>query len=577
MKWFINLQTKNKLLISFILVASIIGVVGAVGITGINKINQYIHLTHTEGIEQIELLAQADRNFLQSEIELERIILEALVTQDQASIADAKLKINQYTLENKELFEKFKGHYLSDKAKGLLAEYEVSVLNYNEILSRTIESAQLGNYIQAVELSKQAHSEGEHTRELLDGLQEQVDMYADHLEQLAEEEYSSSRLLMTALTILGIVMALLFSLIIGRIISRPIIASVEHAKLLAQGDFSKGVPAVFLDRKDEIGVLSHAFDEITHNLRSLFRQVLSTAEEMSASSEELSASAEEVTAQGQNVSAATKEIAAGMEQTSASTEEVMASGIEMQRGAGMLAQRASQGSQLIKEIEIRAEKMSSEAQASKLMATQMYQEKQDGITNAIKEGQVVQEIDLMAQTISDIASQTNLLALNAAIEAARAGEQGRGFAVVAEEVRKLAEQSAETVTGIQSVIAKVQNAFKNLSSNSSEILTFIDQKITPDYNTMVDIGAQYARDADIIGKLIEDFASTAQQMSASIEQVNKAIETVAASVQEATSSSQEIAKNISETSNAMNQVAKVAQTQAELAQKLNENVQKFKL
>jgi len=244
--------------------------------------------------------------------------------------------------------------------------------------------------------------EGDKTRALIVSLEEQANIYTDNLGQQAKDVDRSARFLMLILSVFGVILGITFSLLIGRIISRPIIASVEHAKLLAQGDFSNDVSAVYLDRKDEIGVLSRAFDEITLNLRNLFRQVLDTAEDMSASSEELSASAEEVTAQGQSVSAATQEIAAGMEETSASTEEVMASGVEMQKGANELAERASEGSQIVKEIEIRAEKMSSDAQSSKEMANQIYQEKQVGITQSIKEGEVVQEIESMAQTISDI-------------------------------------------------------------------------------------------------------------------------------------------------------------------------------
>ena len=86
--------------------------------------------------------------------------------------------------------------------------------------------------------------------------------------------------------------------------------------------------------------------------------------------------------------------------------------------------------------------------------------------------EVVENIKVMADTIASISEETNLLALNAAIEAARAGEQGKCFAVVAEEIKKLAEQSSQAVVGIQDTIIKVQEALKNLSDNSKEVLTY---------------------------------------------------------------------------------------------------------
>lgn len=380
-------------------------------------------------------------------------------------------------------------------------------------------------------------------------------------------------IIISILAVLGFILATYIS----RMIANPILAAVNHGKILADGDFSRDLPKQYLERQDEMGMLAVAFDNIGNNLRNLLKRVIDTSQDMSSSSEQLSASAQEVTAQGESVNAATQQIVAVMEETSASTEEVMASGIQIGKGASELSQRAVEGKNMIEEIEKRAEKMRVNAESSREVARSIYQEKQTGIIRAIEEGQVVQEIGLMADTIADIASQTNLLALNAAIEAARAGEQGRGFAVVAEEVRKLAEESSKTVTGIQTVISKVRNAFSNLSQNSSEILKFVDEKVTPDYEVLVDTGVQYAKDAATIGNLVENFASTAEQMSASIEQVNNAIETVTASVQEATGSSQDIANNINETSRAMEQVASVAQNQAELAESLNNLVQKFKV
>lgn len=174
---------------------------------------------------------------------------------------------------------------------------------------------------------------------------------------------------------------------------------------------------------------------------------------------------------------------------------------------------ASKSKERATEVEKKGEEAIKEARS-------LYEEKKNHMVQAIEDGRVVDNIKIMADTIASISEQTNLLALNAAIEAARAGEQGKGFAVVAEEVKKLAEQSSQAVTGIQDTIVKVQDAFKNLSGNGNDVLKFINEDVDPKFKEFGNMGNQYYNDSDFVSKMSEEIASMSEELTATINQVS---------------------------------------------------------
>jgi methyl-accepting chemotaxis protein len=374
--------------------------------------------------------------------------------------------------------------------------------------------------------------------------------------------------------IIALLLSLAISLFVSNDIHAELMKMVHIAENMSNFDFSDTYQ---VNRKDEFGKAGEALAKTQENIRELIKSIMNDSQNISASTEELSATVEELTAKAESIDNAIANIVTGIQESAASSEEVTASVEEVDSSINELSGKAMEGSNNSLQSKERATEVVNKGKEAAKLVRDLYSEKKDNMLKAIEDGKVVNNIKAMAETIASLSEQTNLLALNAAIESARAGEQGKGFSVVAEEVGKLAEQSAQAVSGIQDTIVKVQDAFKNLSEYSNDVLKFINEKVDPRFSDFQDMGNQYYNDSDFVSNMSEEIASMSEELTATVDQVSQAVQGMSSISQRSSDHAETIKGSIDETTKAIEQIALTAQNQAELAQNLNEIVLKFKI
>jgi methyl-accepting chemotaxis protein len=256
-----------------------------------------------------------------------------------------------------------------------------------------------------------------------------------------------------------------------------------------------------------IGILAAWF--ITVSITKSLNQVISTLTE---SSNQMTSAAGQVSSSSQSVAQGTSEQAAAVEETTASLEEL----------SSMTKQNASNSQQANTLMTDSVNLINTGQESMKRMV---------GAIDEIKTSS--DETAKIIKTIDEIAFQTNLLALNAAVEAARAGDAGKGFAVVAEEVRNLAQRSAEAAKNTQVLIdGSVENSDRgvNVSQETSQVL----EEIIVSSKKVAELIAEIAAASN-------EQAQGIDQMNIAMTQVDQATQANASNSEETASAAEEMA------------------------------------
>ncbi|MBN7577210.1 methyl-accepting chemotaxis protein [Clostridium sp. 2-1] len=566
-----NVSIKTKLLIGFMSMVILIGITGFFGKFGLSNTESSIEQIYSDDLKSIDEIHSVKENFL---IEI-KIVNDVVLEQDNSKVQTALQQLDQIKTKNSAVVEAFGNSSMSNDEK---KEFD----DLNSILGdkfatekdNLFELLKNGNYSEAKIKLSEINQTTEIISKHLDNLVEINQKQADEAYSSAKENYRKTTNIMHAILIVGIILAIAIGTGLSIYISMIIKKVLLFAEALGNGDLTYSIES---ENNDELGLLIRALNNAKEKIKSVIENIVIQAQGVTASSEELSATLEELSSNFESIDKNTSGIVENIQGINSITEELASTMEEVNSGITQLASNSTESSHQSIEIKERATEVKETGISSMKATDELYEEKQNNILNAIEQGKVVSEIGIIAQSIASIAEQTNLLALNANIEAARAGEQGKGFAVVANEVRILAEQSADYVKNIQNVVSNVQAAFNNLSGNSKEVLHFVNENVKKDYDLLIETGNKYENDAAYISDLSQNIASMSQELNASTEEISEVVQTIAENMKDTKNSSEEIKVGIDETNKAIEQVAKVAQHQAETAEKLTELVLNFKI
>ncbi len=398
-----------------------------------------------------------------------------------------------------------------------------------------------------------------------------VRMNVEELDEPVKAAGTKLIILCVIALVVGAVVILLYVMSISKSINNV----KAFAGSLASGDFT--VEKIRSKSQDELGQMSDSLNNMYESNKDVISKISDGSVQVSETSTGLASMANELSSQFTSIQGNISGVNDAMMSSGAATEEVNASVEEVNASVHQLAAETEKTSSEAADIKARARDIEKQSKQAYDYAISIAEEREADLVEANEKAKVVDQIGTLADTIAEIADQINLLSLNASIEAARAGDAGKGFAVVASEINKLASSTSEAVEQIRDTIDGVQEAFGTLSNSSGDLLEFIKETVTPDYDKFVNVAKQYGDDADSFGGSSENIAQMVENIRASMEEVSKAIQNIAESTQDTADLSSKVNDSVMAAADVVSNVNDMSSKQEAIAGTLEEIVGKFKL
>ncbi len=442
-----------------------------------------------------------------------------------------------------------------EKIEPIMKEIFALLKTYREALAKLIENRKT-----IAELTTEMSESAEAIMKGAGAMK--ADLVSDQVrfEQESNKTISDTERLILVLAVGGFLLGAVWAFLLGRGISRPMIAMCKAMRELAGGNFDVVLPG--LGRKDEIGEMAAAVEQF--KVQAVAKAERDAATQEAQNRAGVAARRDELIRFADQFESAVGAIVAN----------VSASAVQLESAAGTLTRTAETTQNLSGQVASASEQASSDMQSVAAATEELsvsvneigrrVRESNDIADAAVRQAEqtdtrigklsrAAQEIGDVVKLITAIAEQTNLLALNATIEAARAGDAGRGFAVVASEVKSLASQTAKATDEISSHIAGMQGA-------TQESVTAIKE-----------IGGTIGK----ISEIASTIAAAVEEQGSATQEIARSVQNVARGTQAAADDVMQVNRGATETGSASEDVLNSARTLSTESARLREELDRF--
>lgn len=378
----------------------------------------------------------------------------------------------------------------------------------------------------------------------------------------------------TVFMIIITLMACALLAVVITFIVKAITKVIGHLDEVADGELDFKISEKLLQRSDEIGNIARSVHTLIGGLASIVVNIHHSTGELAEFKDDFQKKFETINNSISNVNVAVDEIANGATSQADETQKVNSQINDMGDAITKTSQNVDSLTQSTEQMKEHNEQLDTTIQEL-MEISDRNKESLAAVYNQTNEtNQSVMHIGNAVDMITDIAGQTNLLSLNASIEAARAGEYGKGFAVVADQIRQLADQSANTAKEIGEIVAElIEN-----SNTSVETMGVVRQEMTGQYeklNTTKDIFEQLNEEVNNVVTAIESISTEVESLDKLKGEVLGSAESLAAIAQENAASTEETSASMVELSEIVNDCNTKTQQLVDIADSMEENVHKF--